>query len=80
MAPIGQHVPAPTSLIHVPHLRAWRVKALLTQAALAKQAGVAAQTITRAESGDRVSVLTAERLARALGVTMRQLREQAPEE
>jgi transcriptional regulator with XRE-family HTH domain len=73
-------VPAPTSLIHVPHLRAWRVKALMTQTALAKAAGVAAQTVTRAESGDRVSVLTAERLARALGISVRQLRAEEPQE
>ncbi len=72
-------VPAPTSLVHVPGLRGARVQALLTQAALARAAGVATQTITRAESGDRVSLLTAERLARALGVTVRQLRESEPE-
>jgi transcriptional regulator with XRE-family HTH domain len=79
--PLGQPpVPAPTSLIHLPYLREWRVKALLTQSALAKRAGVAAQTVTRAESGDRVSLLTAERLARALGVSVRQLQEEAPPE
>jgi hypothetical protein len=39
---------------------------------------VAAQTVARAESGDRVSLLTAERLARTLGTTVERLQNEEP--
>jgi transcriptional regulator with XRE-family HTH domain len=71
-------VPAPTSHILLPSLRHWRVVALLTQAKLAERASVAVGTVARAEQGYPVSLLTAQRLANTLGVTVHQLREEEP--
>lgn len=55
------------------YLRQWRAKALLTQVQLAEQAGLNPWTVTRAEAGQPVNVLTAERIARALGVSSKDL-------
>ncbi len=71
-------VPAATSHRPVPYLQAWRLHHDLTVRALAKQAGVAASTIVRGEAGMAISALSATRLAKALGITMQQLREEAP--
>ncbi|MEJ3659173.1 tetratricopeptide repeat protein [Actinomycetes bacterium KLBMP 9759] len=52
-------------------LRAWRERALLTQAELAKRAGLSARTIRRLETGDvaRPQVTTARLLASVLGLS-----------
>jgi DNA-binding XRE family transcriptional regulator len=71
-------VPAPTSYVTLPHLRAWRVHKLWTQAQLASESHISAPTIVRAERGAPVGALTAERLARALGVTVEQLQSEKP--
>lgn len=75
----GASVHAPTSLVRLPHLRAWRVHKLWTQVQLAKEAHVSEPTVVRAERSAPVGALTAERLARALGVTVRQLQETPPD-
>jgi DNA-binding XRE family transcriptional regulator len=76
----GRIVPAPTSHAPVPSLRYWRVKRFLTQRALAQKAGVATSTVAHGEQAYALSLLTAAKLAEALGVTVRQLRETPPEE
>jgi transcriptional regulator with XRE-family HTH domain len=63
----------------VPTLRAWRIKRLMTQEALAKAADVAVGTVARAERGEPMMPLTVERLCRALHVTVKQLQEEPPE-
>jgi DNA-binding XRE family transcriptional regulator len=69
-------MPQPTTTL--PHVRAWRVHRLLTQAQLAQQAGLHPWTVTTAEANKPVSLLTAERLARALGVTVADLQQKDP--
>lgn len=54
-------------------LKSARVSALITQVELARRAGVDASTIVRAEKGQRISQLSEERIARALGLTRDQL-------
>lgn len=68
----------PVSELRIPYLRAWRVHALLTLPELAHKSTVSRSTIIRAEKGYPVGVLTAERLARALGITSKQLQESEP--
>jgi transcriptional regulator with XRE-family HTH domain len=70
-------MPAPISHLTLPALRFWRLERLLTQHQLAEQSDVSEPTIIRAEGGKPVGALTAAKLARALGVTAKQL--QAPE-
>lgn len=65
--------------ITVPHLRAWRDHAVLKQQELAESAGVARSTVVRGERGDVISVDKARAIAKALGVTVQQLREMDPE-
>jgi transcriptional regulator with XRE-family HTH domain len=71
-------MPAPTSQHTVPALRYWRLERLLSQRQLAEQSDVSEPTIIRAEGGKRIGALTAAKLARALGVTAKQLQEQEP--
>ncbi|HEV2460200.1 MAG TPA: helix-turn-helix transcriptional regulator [Ktedonobacterales bacterium] len=73
-------MPTPTSRCTVPALRYHRLHRLLTQEQVAAAAAVSVPTIIRAEGGKPVGALTAEKLARALGVSVRQLRETPPEE
>ena len=65
--------------IHVPYLRAWRADKGLTQVELAAKADVARNTVLRAEAGEPVNVRTLAKLARALGITVRELRTVDPE-
>jgi DNA-binding XRE family transcriptional regulator len=79
--PVGAHsVPRPISLVKLPHLRAWRLKKERTQLDVAATAGVGISTIVRAEQGNDVAALTATKIARALGVTVKELQEQEPPE
>jgi transcriptional regulator with XRE-family HTH domain len=73
-------MPASTSRCLVPSLRHWRIERLLTQGQLAEASGVSEPTIARAEAGHAVRLLSATRLARALGVTVTALRSAPPEE
>lgn len=57
-----------------PRLRALRVRAKLTQAGLANRAGILAHSVYRYEAGKtRPGTEIAQRLARALGVTLDEL-------
>jgi DNA-binding XRE family transcriptional regulator len=74
----GGDVPAPTSHVTVPYLRHWRLHRLMSQSQLVKASGVSAPTIIRGEQGKLVYALSAAKLARALGVAVRQLQEEEP--
>jgi transcriptional regulator with XRE-family HTH domain len=76
----ADRMPAPTSHHTVPGLQRARVRAYLTQRQLAQKAGVATSTVARAEQGYPMSVLVTQRIADALGVSLRELREAPPEE
>jgi transcriptional regulator with XRE-family HTH domain len=60
-----------TNSVVLTYARQWRAHRLLTQEQLAEKAGVTVWTVSRAELGKPVSVLTAERIARALGIRTR---------
>jgi transcriptional regulator with XRE-family HTH domain len=64
---------------NVPYLRGWRANRGMTQGELAEAAQVARGTIVRAESGAPVNVRTLARLARALGLTVNELRTVDPD-
>jgi transcriptional regulator with XRE-family HTH domain len=70
----------PRGGVALPHLRAWRVYALLSQHQLAAKAAVGPATIARLETGGRANHLTVQRLANALNITLRQLIRETPEE
>jgi DNA-binding XRE family transcriptional regulator len=73
-------VPAPTSTTPLPYLRHWRLHRLMTVRGLGAAAGVGFTTVARIESGYPAAAITAIKLARALGVTVRQLKEEQPED
>jgi transcriptional regulator with XRE-family HTH domain len=73
-------MPAPTSHLILPALRSWRLERLLSQRELAEQSGISVPTIIRAEGGKPVGALSAAKLARALGVTAKQLQAHEAEE
>ena len=73
-------MPAPTSNKPVLSLRTWRLERHWTQRELAQHASVAESTVAHGEQGYALSLLTVKKLADALGVTVRQLRETPPEE
>lgn len=65
----------------VPNLRAWRLHRLMAQEQLAKAAGVGVNTIFRLERPEeRANELTIYKLARGLGVSVRELLEEEPPE
>lgn len=64
--------------VTVPYLRAWRDRQVLKQQELAQKAGVARSTVARGERGDVLSVDKVRALAKALGITEQQLREEDP--
>ncbi len=63
----------------VPFLRGWRADRGMTQEELAQKAQVARGTIIRAENGAAVNVRTLSRLAKALGLTVNELRTVDPD-
>jgi DNA-binding XRE family transcriptional regulator len=65
--------------VHAPYLAGWRATKGLTQDGLAEQSGVARTTIARAETGGALNLTTAVKLAKALGVTVYDLRSTDPE-
>jgi transcriptional regulator with XRE-family HTH domain len=73
-------MPAPTSHVALPMLRAWRVHRGLTQAELREKAGVAKITVSRAESGGKVNLLSARKLALALDTSIHELQGVQPDE
>lgn len=64
----------------LPHLKAWRVYRLLSQAKLAQAASVGEMTVVRLERGGEANELTIYKLAKALDVTVQQLLEEGPPE
>ena len=76
----GNRMPAPKTHAPVPSLRHWRLAKHWTQRQLAEAAEVAESTVAHGEQGYTLSLLTAKKLADALGVTVSQLRAQEPQE
>jgi transcriptional regulator with XRE-family HTH domain len=66
--------------IYLPHLRAWRADQGLTQRELAEKAGVSVGTVLRAEAGGPMRVNNIAKLARALGISVHDLRHVDPEQ
>ncbi len=66
--------------VHLPYLRAWRHYRLLTQEELARRARLTSVTVSHAENGHGVSIVTAGRLARALRAPSRESLLQPPPE
>ncbi len=64
---------------NLPHLRDWRINRGMTQKQLAESASVGEATVARAELGASVSALNAAKLAKALGITLKQLESEEPE-
>jgi len=52
----------------MPKLKELRLRLFISQAELAKRAGLAAETVNRLERGRRPSFITIRKLAKALGV------------
>ncbi len=75
----GAGVPAPRGFTTLPYLRAWRAHRQRQQGDVAEHAGVSKATMIRAEAGRPVSVLTAVKLARELGLSVKQLQESDPD-
>ncbi len=65
--------------VFVPYLRSWRADKGMTQEELAAAADVARNTVLRAEAGGAVNVRTLAKLARALGISVHELRHTNPE-
>jgi DNA-binding XRE family transcriptional regulator len=64
----------------LPHLKAWRINKLMTQAQLIEKSGVARATVVRAERGsESVSFANIRKLAEALGITTDELLHADPE-
>lgn len=56
------------STLALPHLKAWRVRKLMTQDQLAAASGVAKSTIVRIEGGYPATLSTIRKLAQALSI------------
>ena len=78
--PEEERMPAPTSNVALPYLRAWRLHRLMTVRGLAEKAGVGFTTVARIEHGFAASAITAIKLARALDVTVRDLKDVEPQD
>jgi len=65
--------------VAMPHLKAWRRRALLKQEELAEQAGVARATVVRGERGGTLSLDNIRKIAAALGITPEQLADGPPD-
>jgi transcriptional regulator with XRE-family HTH domain len=72
-------MPAPTTHTRVPSLRYWRIARYWTQTELAEQAGVSVNPVARGEQGKAISLISAKRLADALGTTIKQLQAEEPQ-
>jgi len=68
----------PATRVSLPYLRAWRVHRLMSQDELYKVTGVAKSTIVTLENGGHANLSTVGKLAAGLGVTRRQLVDDAP--
>jgi transcriptional regulator with XRE-family HTH domain len=66
--------------LRVRDLKAWRLRATLSQEDLAEKADVSRATIVRGEAGGTLSFGNIRKLAAALGITVDELRFGEPEE
>jgi transcriptional regulator with XRE-family HTH domain len=60
-------------------LKEWRLRRHLSFRMLARAAGVSTDTLLRAEKGARLHELTQRKIADALGIAVRQVREFQPQ-
>jgi transcriptional regulator with XRE-family HTH domain len=60
--------------VSVADLRGWRRQATLTQEQLAEMAGISRQTIMHAEQNVPISIPNVQAIAKALGISVQQLR------
>jgi DNA-binding XRE family transcriptional regulator len=79
METVTETVMTRVNATRLPYLVGWRANKGMTQETLAKQAGVARTTIARVETGALVNLTTAVKLAKALGITVHDLRHTDPE-
>jgi transcriptional regulator with XRE-family HTH domain len=66
--------------LSVPRLEAWRLEHALTQRELAEHADVSRGTVVRAEAGEPISLPNVRKLAKALGISVRDLLHKDPGE
>ena len=76
---LAGRVPRPQALFAAPRLRELRLERLFSQERLAKQAGVARESIITLERGGVARAITITRLAEALEVTPAQLMAEPPD-
>lgn len=69
---------AKASEVFLPHLRLWRADKGMTQEQLAAAAGVSRGTVLRAENGGSTTILSATRIAKALGISVKRLQTEEP--
>jgi DNA-binding XRE family transcriptional regulator len=74
----GPRMPARTSDHKTPGLQRARVRAYLTQKALADKASIAVSTVARAEQGYAISMIATQKIADALGVSIEALHGEEP--
>ncbi len=67
------HDPGGRTRAELRHLRAWRLKKLLSQDELSQKSGVAKATIVRLETRQHANLATVGKLAAALGIEREQL-------
>ncbi len=71
-------MPTRPSDMPLPYLQSWRADRGLNQQELAAKAGVAASTVRRAERGETINVVSVAKIARALGISVHDLRDVDP--
>jgi transcriptional regulator with XRE-family HTH domain len=74
----GPGMPAPKTHAKVPSLRAWRVRRYWTQRQLAEAAQISVATVANGEQGHPISLISTQKLADALGTTVRELQQEEP--
>ncbi len=62
----------------LPYLQGWRAEQGMTQRQLAEKAGITSSTVYRAERGEAINITSVAKLARALGISVRDLRDTDP--
>jgi DNA-binding XRE family transcriptional regulator len=68
----------PASKLRLPYLQQWRLRAALTQSALADEAGISRSTVHNAEAGEDVLPSTVLAIAKALKLKPYELQRPPP--
>lgn len=72
-------MPAPKTHAKVPSLRYWRVRHYWSQRELAEHADVSIGTVAAGEQGHAIALVSRQKIADALGVTVKQLEAEEPQ-